>query len=93
MNEPQPPPSQLRFALTVLAIIAILCICAGTYLLVTGYQSGELFVGIVGSIAGAIAGMLSMQRATPPKTTESGAIATEVTNQPSNPLPVTETAA
>ncbi len=62
----EPPSSQLKFALVVLGIIAVLCVGAGTFLLWKGYQSGELFVGIVGSVAGAIAGMLSM-RTSPPK--------------------------
>lgn len=82
------PNSQLRFALSILGIIAVLCICAGTYLIVAGYQ-GELFIGIVGSIAGAIAGMLSMRSSSP--TTASGAVATEVTNTQQNPVQVTET--
>lgn len=89
MTDSGTPPSQLRFALAILGVIAILCIASGTFLLVSGYQSGELFVGIAGSIAGAIAGMLSMNRATTPPTTPSGAIATEVTN--TQPVPVTET--
>lgn len=85
----QAPQSQLRFALAILGIITTLCIAAGTFLLVKGYQSGELFVGIAGSSAGAIAGMLSMrQQGTP--TTSSGAVATEVTNTGANPVNVTE---
>lgn len=90
MTDTAPQSSQLHFALAVLGIIAILCVAAGAFLLWKGYQSGELFVGIVGSIAGAIAGMLSM-RAPQPPTTASGALATEVTNSTTNPLPVTET--
>ncbi len=89
MIDQAPQPSQLRFALTALTLIAVLCISAGTFLLWKGYQSGELFVGIAGSIAGAIAGMLSMNRGTPPPTTPSGAVATEITNV--QPVPVTET--
>lgn len=89
MNE-QPPNNQLRFALGILGIIAVLCIGAGTFLLFSGYQSGELFVGIVGSVAGAIAGMLSMRSSNQAKTTESGAIATEVTNTPDKPVQTTE---
>lgn len=78
-DQPQAP-NHLRFALAVLGIIAILCVGAGAYLLVKGYQSGELFVGIVGSIAGAIAGMLSMRTQAP-------------ANQATNPVQVTETKA
>lgn len=93
MNETPPAPgqqSQLRFALAILGIIALACVSAGTYLLATGYQSGELLIGIVGSIAGAIAGMLSMQRATATPHTASGAVATEIINPPSNPVPTQE---
>lgn len=92
MNENAPSTaasSQLKFALAILGIVAVLCIAAGAFLLWKGYQSGELFVGIVGSIAGAIAGMLSMRNSHP--TTASGAVATEVTNPTTNPVQVTET--
>ena len=56
-----PAPSQLRFALACLLLIAITCSAIGGFLLLKGFQSGELFVGIVGTIAGAMAGMISMR--------------------------------
>lgn len=49
----------LTLAMWILLILGVSCIGAGTYLLKTGYQSGELLIGIVGTIAGAIAGMIS----------------------------------
>jgi len=56
-----PVPNQLRFALACLLLIAITCSAIGGFLLDQGFQSGELFVGIVGTIAGAMAGMISMR--------------------------------
>lgn len=55
------PPTHLRFIIGCLTALAVIAMAAGAYLLVKGYQSGELFVTIAGSIAGGIVGMISMR--------------------------------
>lgn len=81
------PPNHIRFIISCLTLLALSSMGCGTYLLMTGYQSGELFVGIATGITGGIVGMISMRGGSGTPTTQSGAIATEITNQPGNPVP------
>ncbi|MEP6671705.1 MAG: hypothetical protein ABJF10_21270 [Chthoniobacter sp.] len=59
------PPNHLRFIVACLTAIALASAVAGGWLLFKGYQSGELFVGIVSTVAGGLVGMISMRGSTP----------------------------
>jgi hypothetical protein len=56
------PTSETKFIVGCITLISLVCAVIGGFLLLKGFQSGELLVGIAGSGGGGLVGMLSMQR-------------------------------
>lgn len=88
--EQQQQTNHIRFVVGNLTFLALVSIGCGTYLLASGYQSGELYVGVATAVTGYIGGVITgrAMAAPHPPTTPSGAIATEVTNPATNPVNV-----
>lgn len=80
-----PPPyaDHTRFIVGCILIIVLVCLGCGTYLFISGYQSGELMIGIASAGAGSLGTMVAMRRQNNQ---------TEITNSPSNPVPTTNEA-
>ncbi len=78
--------NHLRFIVGMLTLMALVFGGIGGYLLLKGFQSGELFVGIVGSISGGIVGMISMRNSGSPPPPDQP-VKTEVVNTTANPVP------
>lgn len=84
-----PQPSHTRFIIGCITLLAMTCALCGGWLLWKGFAGGgELVMTVNTAIAGMVGFLANQSKATPPPTTPSGAIATEVTNLPSNPVQV-----
>ncbi len=83
------PPNNVKHVVNWIGCIALAALIGGSILLYKGFQSGELLIGIAGSMGGALGGMLAM-RSTPP-TGPGGGVQVEGTVLPSTPVTVTET--
>ncbi len=75
--------NHVRFTVACISLLTIVCAVCATYLLSKGYQGGELLAGTASTGVAGLIGMLSMRTA---PTTQSGAVATEVTNPQNNPV-------
>lgn len=76
--------NNVRHTVNWIGVLAALAMVLGGTLLYKGFQSGELLIGIAGSMGGALAGMIAM-RSTPP-TGPGGGIQVEGTPTPSRPV-------
>lgn len=57
-----PVPDHTKFIAGCLTLIALVAMSGTTYLVATGYQAGELMVGIASASAGSLGTMLAMRR-------------------------------
>jgi hypothetical protein len=63
-----PAPTHTKYIVGAIVLVVLACIGCGTYLLATGYQSGELLIGIAGAGTGALGGMVATRSQTHPGT-------------------------
>lgn len=80
------PQNHVRFVIGCITLLAMVSSIAGAFLLWKGFAGGEALVMTVNTAIAGMIGFLS-NRQTPPPTTSSGAVATEVVNTPQNPVP------
>lgn len=94
MSEPEiTPAAQTNTRLIVLCItfLCVISVASGAYLLLKGFQSGELLAQMASSGLSGLVGFLGGRAASSAPTTPSGALAAEITNTNENRVPVTET--
>lgn len=82
------PASETKFIVGCIAAISLACAAIGGFLLLKGYQSGELLISVTSAGAGGLVGMLSMQRRNQPgdvTVTPPAVISTSPTPEPPKP--------
>ena len=80
-----PPVTHTRYIVGSIVLVVLACIACGTFLLYTGFQSGELLIGIASAGTGALGGMVATRSHAQPDTP------IEVKAPEGKPLKVTET--
>lgn len=83
-------PGHTRFIVLCITVMAMAATSFGGYLILKGFQQGELLCQMGSNGLSGLVGFLGGKVMSQP-TTPSGALATEVTNPPSQPVPTTET--
>lgn len=84
------PPSHTRFIVGCITLLSMAAVGTGAYLLLKGFQSGELLAQMASSGLSGLVGFLGGKMSSSP-TTPSGAIAVENTNTTNNPVNTHET--
>lgn len=76
-----PVPDHTVAVVTAMTFLAVISIGCATFLLATGYQSGELLVGIASAATGSLGTLLAIRRLP-----NSNQTANEITNNPTPPI-------
>lgn len=84
------PNNHTRFIVLCITGLAMMATGAGAYLLLKGFQQGELLAQMGSNGLSGLVGFLGGKMASEVKTGTGGAIQTEVVNRQENPVPTTE---